>query len=93
MPEKGKLYEKKNITAYNIDGKFFFRQGKYNGKKKKIIQAQIQKGENPQEWESGQENKAIAVRRKTTKTSNCDSIQHETKKKTINGDLLKWLQT
>tara|TARA_R100001594_G_scaffold102858_1_gene137600 strand:- start:115 stop:372 length:258 start_codon:yes stop_codon:yes gene_type:complete len=84
--------KKTNITAYNIDGVMYFRRGKYSGKKKKKILAQIANGENPIQWEIEQENKTSAFRRKTQKASNRNSAKHETKKEII-GDLISWLQT
>ena len=70
----------------------YFRRGKYSGKKKKKILAQIANGENPIQWEIEQENQTSAFRRKTQKASNRNRLKHETKKEII-GDLISWLQT
>lgn len=82
----------KDISAYNIDGVMYYRNGKLNGKTKKQIQAQIKAGQSPQRWEIGGKDSDFEKRRVSTKTSGGNRAQSKEKKEII-GDLFKWLQT
>ena len=81
----------KNITAYNIQGVFYFRKGKFNGKKKKKIIEEISHGGAIQ-WEDSQKDSPIKSRRKAPQTSRGNRFKHVQNQKEKIGDLLSWLQ-
>lgn len=82
----------KDISAYDIDGVIYYRDGKPNGKTKKKIQSQIKAGQSPQRWEIGHKDSDFEKRRVLTKTGGGNRAQSKEKKEII-GDLFKWLQT
>ncbi len=81
-----------DISAYNIEGEIYYRKGKPNGKEKKKLLLQIQKGEPVQKWVGIEQDKDFKKRRLFPKTSGSDSLIHEENKENI-GDLIKWLQS
>ena len=76
----------KNITAYNIAGKIYFREGRPSEKKKIKLRNKIAAGEKPEKWIYKKKDfkKARATKKGTP------SEQH--KKEEITGDLITWLQ-
>ena len=75
-----------NITAYRINDIYYFRKGKYNGKKKKRLQEQIKNGEDVPIYI--EENSTFEKRRKKTKTSRGNSLVHGQKEEEVK----KWQQ-